>query len=1147
MSFMNPAAIQAQGISADFSAGSVKIGIDNDGCDASKEGAIRYYSVASLHQFCNGVGWAGFFANPPNVVLAITPSSNLGMDVTGPGNPAYGANQIFTVRNFGKNPSEVLGLNLNDPGGNFEVVSDACTGIWLGENETCDITIRALATDNGPYEAVLTIPHDNMPTAYLRGIGTYFGCIPGDTGGGGIYVSCGVSYNLVTTPGGCNDSATPACPGSADSVTKLWGSYGQFRDGVSETQDGPQNNVNLMGYVAQEGNGAHPAAEYCMNMSYGGYDDWYLPSNYELMALYANRALLSGWQTAIYWSSTQVSNNDGYFISTTGTVSNTSKATLRNVRCVRRETQALPAFQPDVTPDQVFFVPVMTTAGNRVTSNSVTVTSVSADISVSLNNDSSGGARLKINGGAEVTGGTVGYGDTIELVMTAPASAGSANMVELVLGNRIAGWRVGVPDATGTRRVFVSESSNGAIGGIWAANARCQSEADAAGLTGSWIAIISESTSTNDLAAIRMDFNWATLNNMNGELVASGWNDLWDGTISNPIRYDEYGALVSTNTSVYTGTGVAGVPTSTSTDCTRWISSSSSISGTAGIITGTGNNWIQNSQPNCSTQARLYCFEQVNGAGDTTPSAFEFNPMTAQAAAGTTDVTSAGVVVSGMDDGVSVSISGTGNPEYRINAGGWTSAPGTINDGDTLTIRADAPPTNGARHKVAITVGSYTTYWYVGAGDTGITRRVFLTSTTAAASVSIGLQDARCVAAAQSRGLGPNWVSLMSDDNVDGYAVNRAPVSWGTLVDLNGNVVASDWNDLWDGSIDRAINLTELGSTVSGSVWTGSDAYGRGTGLNCLGWSSTSTSHNGTAGSSGTSGSGWLMTTLSSNCSYTGNLRTYCIESADNPADTYPDPFYYNPMTTQGTPSATDVTGGAVTITGINTTVPVSVSGAGNPEYRINAGGWTNVSGTIGNGDVLTIRADAPAAVNQRNKVNVTVGDYTTTWYVGAGNTANTKRIFVTSTSTNGAINGVGGADSICAARASAAGLGTAWKALISDSKESQYAVNRVPLNWGTLQNMNGGTVATSWNDLWDGNVSGLPNYNENGVLVSTNVWTGSLSNGRPTTNTCLDWSSNTNSSTYSTGRGISNFTNQVIYLGTVTCNNSHPLYCVEE
>lgn len=1145
-----PVNLQAEGISADFRAGSVIIGQDLDTCTADKAGAMRFNSASGIHQFCNGLGWAGFTANPPSVLLGIIPSSNFLMDVIGPGSPAYGATETFTVKNFGTTTSSNLTVDLTESSDNFDILSDDCTGVALAEGQTCDITIRPKASASLIYTATLTIPHNNVPMANLKGLASGFGCAPGVVGGGGIYAACGDAYNLVVTPGGCNDSGTPTCPGTVDILNKTWGSNGLLRDSTYNDLNGPQNSVNLMGYVAQEGVGAHPAAEYCMNMTYGGFDDWYLPAFGEVQVLYGARALIGGWAAATYVSSRQTAATSIYGVDSAGVLqSGLAKIGAYRIRCVRRETQALPALQADLTPGNVFFVPVMTTVGNRVSSNTEAITSVSDNINVSIASDTSGGARIKINGGAEVTSGTAGYGSTIQLVMTAPGSTGAANIVDINLGNDTARWRVGVPDETGTRRIFVSEAGQGNIGGVGGADARCQAEAVAAGWGGNWQAMISEVNSATNQPGLRMDFNWDTVTNMNGDVVATSWNDLWDGTIANPINYDEIGAVVSTNTFVFTGTSSSGVPVSTSTDCLNWTTNASSTwTATLGLLTATNSAWISNSQPVCSTTGRIYCFEQVVGPGDTTPDPFDFNPMTAQAAASTADVTSAGATITGISTAAAVSVSGGGNPEYRINAGAWTSVAGTISNGDTLTIRTDAPATNGQRHKVTINVGGYTTYWFVGAGDTGLTRRVFLRSTTTAAGVfGVGGADALCQNTASSLGMGSNWQAIISDSNIESFAVNRTNVNWGTLTNLAGTTIATSWNDLWDGSISTGISLTESGFTISGApVWTGSLSNGRAATNTCNSWVTSSSAVWGHTGLSGNTGATWL----GNNAPACNNVyRFYCIESGANPADRLPDIFVYNPMTQQAAASTADVTASSVSITGIDNGTAVSISGGGSPEYRINAGAWTSTPGAINNGDSLTIRTDAPAVANQRHKVTITVGTYTTYWYVGAGNSANTKRIFVSGASQQGNFGGTGGADAWCSNRANTAGLGTAWKALISDSEVDQYAVNRVPLNWGTLQNMNGQTVATSWNDLWDGAIGTLINRSEFNTLVTGgSVWTGSDANGRVSGNTCLGWTTNSTSTLWYTRYGNTGTTGSGwLNTGTTSCSTAAYMYCIEE
>lgn len=58
LSCLFPLGAQAE-ISANFSAGAVKIGMADDACDNTTEGALRYNSAAKSHESCNGAAWTG--------------------------------------------------------------------------------------------------------------------------------------------------------------------------------------------------------------------------------------------------------------------------------------------------------------------------------------------------------------------------------------------------------------------------------------------------------------------------------------------------------------------------------------------------------------------------------------------------------------------------------------------------------------------------------------------------------------------------------------------------------------------------------------------------------------------------------------------------------------------------------------------------------------------------------------------------------------------------------------------------------------------------------------------------------------------------------------------------------------------------------
>ena len=72
--------------------------------------------------------------------------------------------------------------------------------------------------------------------------------------------------------------------------------------------------------------------------------------------------------------------------------------------------------------------------------------------------------------------------------------------------------------------------------------------------------------------------------------------------------------------------------------------------------------------------------------------------------------------------------------------------------------------------------------------------------------------------------LGATWFAVASTFSTS--AANNVGASTAAIYRLDGLLVASSTNDLWDGTIDASISVTETGSTKIGAVWTGSDASG---------------------------------------------------------------------------------------------------------------------------------------------------------------------------------------------------------------------------------------------------------------------------------------------------------------------------------
>ena len=191
--------------------------------------------------------------------------------------------------------------------------------------------------------------------------------------GGAIYAGEFDGGKYAITPGDCTDSATPTCDGTEDSLNKRWrGTSGSDADvagvenvtgTVTTSSSSFRGDVNTPLIAADASVDSDSAADFCNDMVYGGYDDWYLPSKSELAYIYCrsdsggthnvlyphedpNCASIGGKTTELpdfngnsYWASTEgsgSSNGQGLQFSNGSQGGSFSKASTLRVRCVRR-------------------------------------------------------------------------------------------------------------------------------------------------------------------------------------------------------------------------------------------------------------------------------------------------------------------------------------------------------------------------------------------------------------------------------------------------------------------------------------------------------------------------------------------------------------------------------------------------------------------------------------------------------------------------------------------------------------------------------------------------------------------------------------------------------------------------------------------
>lgn len=165
----------------------------------------------------------------------------------------------------------------------------------------------------------------------------------------------------------------------------------------------------------------------------------------------------------------------------------------------------------------------------------------------------------------------------------------------------------------GPCRVFrTAQGFQGNLGGAVGGDARCQTAADTAGLGGTFMAWLSDETTSPTERFFRSPEPYVLLD---GTVIAEDWNDLIDGELQNPINRTEDN--VEDSFLAWTGTDADGtLDTSGSASartCNNWSSSNSEAGGSYGSNAATDAEWsvgIHQTQF-CSISVPLYCFEQA--------------------------------------------------------------------------------------------------------------------------------------------------------------------------------------------------------------------------------------------------------------------------------------------------------------------------------------------------------------------------------------------------------------------------------------------------------------------------------------------------------------------------------------------------------
>lgn len=154
----------------------------------------------------------------------------------------------------------------------------------------------------------------------------------------------------------------------------------------------------------------------------------------------------------------------------------------------------------------------------------------------------------------------------------------------------------------GGLKVFVSSTTHNArYGGLAGADKICNDLAKAAGVSGTFVAWLSNKDGPHAVNRVTSTGPWTLVGTT--QVVAATKAELTSGTLKRAIDRDENGAAAA-ESSVWTGTGQNGMYETN--DCDQWTTGNN---GRSGQTDETDDDWTSNTVDDCDALHRVYCFQ----------------------------------------------------------------------------------------------------------------------------------------------------------------------------------------------------------------------------------------------------------------------------------------------------------------------------------------------------------------------------------------------------------------------------------------------------------------------------------------------------------------------------------------------------------
>ena len=189
-------------------------------------------------------------------------------------------------------------------------------------------------------------------------------------------------------------------------------------------------------------------------------------------------------------------------------------------------------------------------------------------------------------------------------------------------GEQVIGFQDNLPLCSGeyeyppSKTMFLTSSTHtGNLGGMSGADAICAARATEAGLGGTYLAWLSDTTMS---PSVRFTQNTSGPYQLpSGSVIAADWSELISGVLTNGIVEDENGTTIAVTPEQYfwsntnsTGGAVKGAAHHTSATCNFYTTAGGGFSSFMGLIGSTGSTWTYSLAKACGNEYRLLCVEQ---------------------------------------------------------------------------------------------------------------------------------------------------------------------------------------------------------------------------------------------------------------------------------------------------------------------------------------------------------------------------------------------------------------------------------------------------------------------------------------------------------------------------------------------------------